>query len=122
MASSLGYKIKKIRELKNLTQGFMSDELGISQAAYSKIERGETEISFENVERIANILGMSLNDLIAFDEQVIFNVSHNQTAITTNSVLYQNNSESKQLHEKMALLERELACLKEIIELLRTKN
>jgi transcriptional regulator with XRE-family HTH domain len=34
----LGTKIKKIRELRNLTQEYLADQLGISQPAYSKLE------------------------------------------------------------------------------------
>lgn len=36
----IGYKIKSIRELKNLTQEYMAEKLDISQAAYSKLEKG----------------------------------------------------------------------------------
>ena len=41
----IGYKIKNIRELKNFTQEYMAEKLDISQAAYSKMEKGDTKIS-----------------------------------------------------------------------------
>ncbi|WP_169704904.1 helix-turn-helix domain-containing protein [Runella slithyformis] len=36
----VGVKIRKIRELQDLTQDNMATQPGIKQAAYSKIERG----------------------------------------------------------------------------------
>ena len=41
----IGNKIKNIRELKNLTQEYLAEKLDISQAAYSKMEKGDTKIS-----------------------------------------------------------------------------
>jgi transcriptional regulator with XRE-family HTH domain len=34
-------KIKQIRELKNVSQEFVANKLGLSISAYSKIETGE---------------------------------------------------------------------------------
>ena len=34
----IGHKIKKLRELKNLTQEHMANSIGISQGAYSRME------------------------------------------------------------------------------------
>lgn len=39
---AVGPKIRKLREIQDLTQEYMATQLGISQAAYSKISaRGE---------------------------------------------------------------------------------
>lgn len=37
-------KIKQIRELKNVSQEFVADQLELSIRAYSKIETGETQL------------------------------------------------------------------------------
>ncbi len=42
--NTIGEKIKKIRELKNYTQEYMAAQIGITQAGYSKIERGESDV------------------------------------------------------------------------------
>ena len=68
-----------MRELKNFTQNHMAQELGISQSAYSKMELGESEITYGKLEKISEILGISLEDISSFNEQMIFNVMHNQT-------------------------------------------
>ena len=68
---SIGKRIKKLRELRNYTQTYMSVELEISVSAYSKIERDETEISLKRLEQISEILNVSINGIIQFDEQLI---------------------------------------------------
>ncbi len=42
--------IKKVRELKDFTQEYVAKQLNISQVAYSKLERGETEVSISRLE------------------------------------------------------------------------
>lgn len=37
----VGQKIKKIRELRNYTQEYMAEQLGMSQTGYGNIERDE---------------------------------------------------------------------------------
>jgi transcriptional regulator with XRE-family HTH domain len=83
---SIGKRIKKLRELRNYTQTYMSLELEISVSAYSKIERDETEISLKRLEQIAEILNISVNGIMQFDEQVLFeNVKSNVNSIKVSS-------------------------------------
>lgn len=77
---AIGKKIRKLRELKELTQEYIATEIGLSQSAYSKIEAAETDITYQRLEKIAEILEVKPEDIIAFNEQMIFNLHHNQTA------------------------------------------
>lgn len=70
--------IKKFRELKSITRETMAAELGMSLSGYSKLERGEVDITLSKLGRIAQILGVSLEQLLNFDASQIFNVSNNQ--------------------------------------------
>lgn len=56
---AIGEKIRLKRLERNYSQENMAFELDISQAAYSKIERGETEISVLRIFAIAEILKCS---------------------------------------------------------------
>jgi transcriptional regulator with XRE-family HTH domain len=49
MKVKLGERIRKVRLLKGLSQQNMADELGITVASFSNIERGTTNI---NVDRL----------------------------------------------------------------------
>ena len=73
----IGHKIKNIRELKNLTQEYMAEKLDISQAAYSKLEKGEIKISDEKLLQISNALEVRPDDIKSFDSQKYFNSVNN---------------------------------------------
>lgn len=123
--TTLGAKIRKIRELKNLKQEYMADRLGISITAYGKMERDETNIGAERLEQIANVLGMSPEDIQAFDERLIFNVMHNKDGTYNNNNggthYYQFPQELKQLYEdKIRLLEEMNDYLKKEIARLKS--
>lgn len=118
----VAHKIKKLRELKNLTQEYMADELGITQGAYSKIENGETDLSLSKLDKIAEILGVSAKEIVNFDEQMVFNVMHNQTG--NGLVINQNPlpDEMKRLYEEqIQLLKDENAYLKKTLENILSK-
>jgi transcriptional regulator with XRE-family HTH domain len=121
----LGNKIKKIRELKNFTQEYVAEQLGMSQSGYSKLEADETDVSLSRIEQIATTLGLTINDLLNFDEKVVFNISNNQTDKGTNGVIFNNGlseSEKKLYDEKVAQLEKEVDYLKSVIDKLLVKD
>ena len=84
--SSIEEKIKNIRELKNLTQGYMAEKLGMSQAGYSKIESGATQLSYTKIVEISKILGVETEELLAFDSQKYFNSFNNIKGSNNGSV------------------------------------
>lgn len=114
--SHIGQKIKKLRELKNLTQSHMASELGITQGAYSKIELGETEVTYTKLNRIAEIFGMAPEDIISFNEQMIFNVMHNQTGngLVVNKGL--TDKETNLYENQIAQLKEENIYLKKVLD------
>lgn len=74
----IGHKLKKLRELKNYTQEYIANELGVTQSAYSRMEVGETEITYGKLTKISSILKVPIDEIISFNENMIFNVSHNK--------------------------------------------
>lgn len=86
MALEIKDKIKSIRELKNYTQNYLADQLGISQAAYSKIEKGVTDLSFNKLEEIAVILEVDLEDILHFDSHVYLTRKKTESVHTTPKV------------------------------------
>jgi transcriptional regulator with XRE-family HTH domain len=112
----IGQKIKKLRELKNLTQDHMAQELGVTQGAYSRMELGETEVTYSKLERIADILQMKPEEIITFNENMVFNIMHNDVG---NGLVINNNQLSegeKNLYlQQIDLLKEEVAYLKELL-------
>jgi transcriptional regulator with XRE-family HTH domain len=113
-----GDKIKTIRELRGYSQEYLSGKLGIAQNTYSKIETGQTKLSVDVLNKIADVLGVSPEDIIS-----------NQPAIINfklNSSNHENNTHEKltELVEKIiASKDSEIQHLKEIItSLLKDKE
>jgi transcriptional regulator with XRE-family HTH domain len=50
--------LKTFRELKNYTQKYMADGLGVTQNSYSLLENGKTEMDVNQLLRLADILGV----------------------------------------------------------------
>jgi len=60
----LGKNISTIRRAKKLTQEDIAFELDISINAYSRIERGETNVSFNRLLQIADFLKVPIAEFI----------------------------------------------------------
>jgi len=121
----LGTKIRKLRELKNLKQEYVANALGISQRNYCKIENNEAALTHERLEDIANVLEISVKDILSFDESKVFNVMYNQNA--TGEIHIQHYHESpkevnKLYEEKIRLLEEMNDYLKKEIERLKSSR
>src|SRR5688572_2322091 len=109
--SHIADNIKKMRELRNFTQEYMANQLGITQAGYSKIESGTTDITFSKIEEIAGILSVTPSDLVAFDSQKYFNSFNNVEGSNNGSVIIDMKTDDiKKLYEdKISLLEKLLS-------------
>ncbi len=113
----IGQKIKKLRELKNFTQTHLAQELGVTQSAYSKIELGESEVTYSKLEKISEVLGMKPEDVISFNESMVFNVMHNNNG--HNGFVINNNNitdnERKLYENQIKFLLDEVTHLKEML-------
>ncbi|MBR6053966.1 MAG: helix-turn-helix domain-containing protein [Bacteroidales bacterium] len=56
--------ITRAREKSGFTQKAVAESLGISRTAYSKIEKGPTKILGRRIGKIAEVLGVSLDELL----------------------------------------------------------
>lgn len=73
MENIIGYKIRKIREMKNLSQKYMANKLSVSQSHYSDIENCKVQVSEKKLKNIANVLEVSLEILRNFNDHILFN-------------------------------------------------
>lgn len=60
----IGKKIRKIRELRDLTQEYLAGQLGICVSAYRKIESDETDAKWSRIVRIADLLNVCRIDCV----------------------------------------------------------
>lgn len=116
--------IRKYRSMLGLSQENIATELGITQKHYSRIERGETEISFKMLCKIADILGIKVQYLIGLEEMLIF---HNINQPNRDGHFYAYNATDVEELKKLynALLKEKdetIKALKEMIEELKKRK
>jgi transcriptional regulator with XRE-family HTH domain len=120
MEFKVGNKIKKIRELRNFSQEYMADKLGISQSQFSKIEKDESEVSISRLQEISDVFNMKIEDILSFDERFIFNSFNNEQS-AVNIYNQQITEQMQKLYEDKIKLMEELLKLKDQ-EILRLKK
>ncbi len=111
--------IKKFRELRNLSREQVAAELDMSLSGYSKIERGETELSLGKLNKIASVLGVDVAQILSFDASQVFNISNNENVnagMKTQNVYY---GEGEVLFKYTKLLEEEVARLREQVSVMK---
>ena len=110
----IGRKISKLRELRGIKQETLAAELGISQQAVSKIEQS-AEVEEDALEKIAKVLGVTVEGLKHFTEDSVFNNINN-----FHDQSIQNNFNP--IEKVIELYERLLASEKEKVELLKNQG
>lgn len=62
-----GERVREIRKEKDLSQEKLSFKADLHRTYIGMIERAEKNITLVNIEKIANALEVSINDLFNFD-------------------------------------------------------
>lgn len=120
----IGNKIRKIRELKNISPKDMADRLNISPQGYNRIERDEVSINIERLLEVAGIFEMKPEELLTFDEKMVFNNNDNKGGVLGVNYGHIHNfpEEIKKLYDdKFRLQEEMIEMLKEKIRGLERK-
>ena len=68
---NLAGNIKEIRLQKSINQQVIADALNVDVASVSNLENGKREIRFREIEKIANVLGVSVVDLITYPKKYV---------------------------------------------------
>lgn len=61
---NIPFELRNLREQRAYTQSFIAEKLGVSIRAYSKIERGETQLTLERLYQICSILDISVIEFL----------------------------------------------------------
>lgn len=120
-------KIKRLRQEKGWSQEEIANKLNISTNAYGCIERGDTDVSLSRLEEISAVFEIDIVDF--FDKKTgVFNLGGTQNNQQNWCNVYQSLDylQIKTELEKQQLLnferDKEVAYLKEIIELMKNRN
>ena len=111
----LGNRIRRIRELRNVTQEYMAQRLGISQSNYARMESNEVSIPEGRLLQIAEILETTTEAIRKFDDELIFNITQGDHSSAGQNVTvnhYHISPELQKLYEdKIRLLEEKIVFL-----------
>ena len=124
---SVHEKIKLVRQTKGLTQEEVASQVGMSANAYGDIERGCSDPKLSKLEKISEILGVDLVELLGTHDKWILNLACEVKKSTW--IQGESSAEVQQIKfelEKQQLLntekDKEITYLKEIIELMKSKD
>lgn len=67
MNLDIGFKIRKFRELKGLTQQHMADLMGMAVSNYNKLENNKLELSVNRMMEIVKILNIDIYYLLEIE-------------------------------------------------------
>lgn len=110
----LGEQIKKFRELRNYTQEYLAEKLEMTAQGYGKIERNEVEVTIQKLQRIADILGTTIQDILGFEDRFVFNNQECQQGVV--GVNNSNFQEFQKLYEaRIADMQKELERLHQLL-------
>ena len=111
---TLGKKIRFIREMKNLKQETVAESLGMTNNGYGKIERDETDVPYSRLNKIADVLGMSVVDLVNMqDQKIIYAINNHQPTIE--NMINHASIPRSDWEERIKSLEEDVKLLKSII-------
>ena len=71
LRKKLGRRIQELRKQKGLSQEKFSELVGISPSAMSSVETGKSFMSFANLEKTMEVLGVKPHSLFTFDNNDI---------------------------------------------------
>ena len=112
----IGENIRKVRDLKGFSQQALAESIGLSQKQLSRIETNQVSPTFDTLEKICEALGISLKNLLQFNEDFVFNnVVETQNG---GEFIAYNNTDIKQIENlyKQLLVEKD-----KIISMLEAK-
>jgi len=70
VSSNVGYKLKKIRRERNLTQAKLAKQAGVSTGLIGQVESGKIEPSIKTLEKIASALSLSPCFFVTDDDEL----------------------------------------------------
>ena len=66
---NLGEQLRKVRQLRGLSQDYLGKEIGMDQNAISRFENNKSIPGLIQLQKMAEVLNVRLIDLLKFDER-----------------------------------------------------
>lgn len=98
---AIGKNIRRSRELRNYTQEYMAEHLGVAQSTYCNLEKDLADIKLSQIAKIAKILDIDVITLLQFKGEKRSDDKKDEEALKplTNG--------EKQLYEELLAVQKE---------------
>ncbi|HAF32960.1 helix-turn-helix domain-containing protein [Sphingobacterium sp. UBA7038] len=100
-------KLKIIRDENNWSQDFVAEKLGMSQAAYSKLESGQTKLTFDRAIQLSKVYDIEPEYFFSDDSKFIHYGKDNSFGPINKNTNYYRDDTFKDIFEKL-LAEKDL--------------
>lgn len=70
MSYAIGRRINELRTRKKISQEDIAAALGISRQRFARIENGQSDISYNMIQKAADFLAVSVSSITSADEEV----------------------------------------------------
>ena len=104
----LDTKLKMLRVGHDWSQEFVAEKLGISQAAYAKLETGETRLTVDRAGQLANLYEIDPEYFFTTERVINYNSGSNSHGGLFNTATY-NNGIAREILEKLLTERNEVA-------------
>ena len=81
-AAIIGNVVKQLRDTQAMSQGDMAKKMGISQAAWSKLENGKSTLSTAQLAKVADFLNVPANQIMQYADQAAENFKEEGMTVT----------------------------------------
>ncbi len=98
----LAKNIKSIREEKNLKQIEVATHIGVDKSAYSKIEKGTRALSIEELQKMAGLFSLTIDQVVNFEGDIPKEVTvEDKSSIEQMNLIQQLDEEDRNMVFKM---------------------
>lgn len=103
--NTIGIRIRKLREEKNISQEKMAMELILTQSTYGRLEKNDQRLTAPKLIKIAQILNVSVSYLFGEQPELNF-VNEKKNTFESNSVIIADKEHIKTLKEEVIFLRK----------------
>lgn len=114
-------RIKEIRKEKGISHEAMAFDLGISQVAYSKIEKNETKLTLERLYKIADILESKVSNLLGLEIQKVYQQEFKDNANNYQEIQHLHQENKEVYHELIKAKVEQIKLLKEQVTFYKSR-
>ncbi len=104
MSTKIQNKIRTLREMKNLSQEQMAECIHMSKNGYGKMERGESRLTYDALQKIASVFEMDVVELINLSENGLVCLFSENNSGTHYGNFYQGEQHLVAENEKLQLI------------------